>query len=1068
MKIKDITDINELAKSGLNRLESDTPQLLFGLGTCGIACNCTPLQEFATKYLAKKKFKADFVPVGCIGMCYPEPLVDVKLPGQPRVTYGFLDQDKLKRILDEHVLGGQPVKELALGQLSNEISECGFGTIKYDNKFEGIPTYQEMPFFAKQKRIALRNCGIIDPIDIEQYTARGGIRSAHKALNQMSPSAVIDEIKRSAIRGRGGAGFPTSTKWEFARNSKDDQKYIICNDDEGDPGAYANRGLLEGDPYAVLEGMIIGAYAIGASQGYIYCRAEYPLAIERLKIAIAECEKRGMLGQNILGSKFSFNIGIVEGAGAFVCGEETALIGSIQGRRGEPKPRPPYPAVSGLFGKPTIINNVETLANMPLIIEKGGYWLSTIGTEGSKGTKVFSLVGKIERAGLVEIPMGTFLKDIIYEIGGGCPDGRKFKAVQTGGPSGGCITTENLGVAVDYETLKALGSIVGSGGMVVKDEDTCMVEIARYFLSFTGEESCGQCTPCRYGLRNMLKVLEKITTGKGQMSDIELLEKVAMNVRDTSLCALGGTAPNPVLTTLKYFKDEYVEHIKNKHCRASVCATLFKAPCQNTCPAGTDVPSYIQLIKEYRLKEAYEVNMEYNPFPSICSRVCEHVCETRCQREQIDEPIAIRSLKRVCADAVFAKKDYKPKVAHLNKMNKKIAVVGGGPAGLSAAYYLARLGYDPTGFESADKLGGMLRYAIPSYRLPHDVIEKEIENILAQGIQAKCNMAVGKDIKLSQLIKDYDAVCLAVGAQADKKLELENENLPNIIPGLKFLRDVSDNKDTKLGKEIIVIGGGNVAIDVARSALRKGAAKVTICYRREENDMPAYPEEILQAKEEGVKFIFAISPERILHKDGQATGMLFRKMKASDYSKFGRRNFLPGQETMEIKAANIIVAIGQSMLTEFAKEFAEKLVSKGTLISADKEALNTAMDKVFAAGDAVTGPASVIEAIAQGKQAARSIDKKLSGLDRCEELAQLTKYEFSMEEPKNTDKMTREHPVEIPVAQRKNSFAEVVMCYDKKACQKESDRCLRCDLSRPPESESESARSGELQTTTSR
>jgi NADPH-dependent glutamate synthase beta subunit-like oxidoreductase len=439
--------------------------------------------------------------------------------------------------------------------------------------------------------------------------------------------------------------------------------------------------------------------------------------------------------------------------------------------------------------------------------------------------------------------------------------------------------------------------------------------------------------------------------------------------------------------------------------------------------------------------------MENNPLPGVCSRVCEHPCESRCQRDQLDEPLSIRELKRCCVDAVLLKKDYKPEITRLEEINKKVAIVGGGPAGLSAAYFLARLGYSPSIYESAEKLGGMLRYAIPSYRLPLEVMEKEISNILDLGIEVHCNSVIGRNIKLSQLIEDYDAVCVAVGAQYDRKLDLENENLPNIIPGLKFLRDVSEGKNIKSSSEIIVIGGGNVAIDVARSAIRKGSKKVAICYRREEDDMPAYPEEIKQAKEEGIEFKFRLAPEKVLSTGGKATGLLFRVMKTGDYDKWGRRSFVPTQESVEVKADTIIVAIGQIMSAEFSAEFGEKLLGRGNLISANKETLVTVNEKVFAAGDAVTGPASVIGAIAQGKQAARNIDIKLSGKDRFIELAKLRKFEYAMKEPSNTDKMDREHPEELPAKKRKDSFAEVVQCMDNKTCAKESARCLRCDLS---------------------
>ncbi len=1044
MKIKRKFDLDDLAKAGMADMNSENPQLIFGLATCGIAAGGMPLKEFAEEYLSSRNPNAEIVSVGCIGMCHAEPLVDVKLPGKPRVTYDNMTVEKLKKVIDEHLLGGKPVKAIALAQISEELSECVDGVLKFDSRYEGVPTYKELPFFTKQKRIVLRNCGIINPESLKEYIARGGYKSAFAMLQEMKPEEVISVVKKSGIRGRGGAGFPTGLKWELCAKAPGDVKYIICNADEGDPGAYMDRAVLEGDPHSVIEGMLIGAYAMGASEGYVYVRTEYPLAIKHLKIALAQAEKHGLLGERILGTDFNFSIHIREGAGVFVCGEETALMHSIEGKRGEPRPRPPFPASSGLWGKPTNINNVETWANIPLIMQKGGAWFAKIGTEKSTGTKVFSLVGKINRAGLVEVPAGTPLKDIVHEMGGGCPGGRKVKAVQTGGPSGGCIPVEHLDVTVDYENLKALGSIVGSGGMVVMDEDTCMVDVARYFLSFTSEESCGKCTPCRVGTKRMLELLQKICHGLGTEEDVSVLENLSVQVRDASLCALGGTAPNPVLTTLKYFRHEYMSHVVDKKCRASVCAAMFRSPCQNTCPAETNVPGYIQLINEGKLVEAYQVNLENNPFPSVCGRVCEHPCEFRCQRGQLDESIAIRDLKRVCSDG-FAKSKKVPKVTKLKPLGKKVAIVGGGPSGMSAAYFLARLGYAPTVFESAEKAGGWMRYGIPRYRLPHDVLDQEIKNILDLGVELRTGVSVGKDVTLAELKKKYDAVYLAVGAQLDKKLGLDGEELPGVLPGLQVLRDVNGGKKVEIGKHALIIGGGNVAVDVARTAVRMGA-KVTICYRREEQDMPAYREEIEQCKQEGVTYHFLVAPEKLLVQKGKVVGAAFRKNKIGDFNKHGRRNPVPTDETLEVKADSIIAAIGQDLDDSFVKGFDGSVMGKAKLIETRK-GLATNDPKIFAGGDAVLGPASVIEAIGHGKQAARSIDTMLSGVDRFPELEKQNFAGYSMVEPKNEQEMPRQRPEEAEAAKRTCGYDEVVMCLDAKCAKKESSRCLRCDLS---------------------
>jgi len=471
LRVKTINDLEELARTGRAQIDCNKPRLIFGLGTCGIASGGQGIMTFAKDYLKKIDADAEITTVGCIGICHAEPLVDVELPGRPRVTYSEVNEEKMKLIIDQHLIQGKPVTNFVYCQIAKEPTCNDHYPILSRDTWVGLPEYQDTPFFSKQLRIVLRNCGIINPDSVEQYIARGGYAAAFKALHYKKPEQVIDEIKRSGLRGRGGAGFPTEMKWEIARRAMGQKKFIVCNADEGDPGAYMNRAVLEGDPHSVIEGMIIGAYAMGADEGYIYVRAEYPLAVETLTAAIKRAEELGMLGENMFDSGYSFKLRIMEGAGAFVCGEETALLASIEGKRGEPRPRPPFPAESGLFGKPTNINNVETWNTAAFIMDKGAEWFSKVGTEKSKGTKVFSLVGKIERSGLVEIPLGTPLREVIYDIGGGCQNRRRFKAVQTGGPSGGCIPSENLDVGIDYETLKALGAILGSGGMVVMDEE---------------------------------------------------------------------------------------------------------------------------------------------------------------------------------------------------------------------------------------------------------------------------------------------------------------------------------------------------------------------------------------------------------------------------------------------------------------------------------------------------------------------------------------------------------------------------------------------------------------------
>jgi len=496
--------------------------------------------------------EVNIVETGCMGSCELGPLMVVYPEG---VIYTKVRPEDAKEIVEEHFLKGRPVKRLLWKQEEKR-----------------FPTLSEVPFFAKQTKIVLRNCGLINPEDINEYIAQGGYEALAKALTEMTPEDVIKVIKDSGLRGRGGAGFPTGQKWEFAYKQQPDTKYIICNADEGDPGAYMDRSILEGDPHSVLEGMAIAGYAIGAQKGYIYVRAEYPLAVKRLEIAIKQAKSTGLLGKNIFGTNFSFDIELRMGAGAFVCGEETALINSIEGKRGEPRKKPPFPAQKGLFGKPTVINNVETLADVPVIIEKGAQFFRKFGTEKSPGTKVFALAGKVNITGLVEVPLGTPLRTIVFDIGGGVPEGHTFKAALTGGPSGGVIPAEHLDAPMDYENLTQLGTIMGSGGLIIMDETSCMVDIAKFFLKFTVDESCGKCTPCREGTRQMLNILEKITSGNGVMEDLDRVEKLGNLIKLTALCGLGQTAPNPVLSTIRYFRDEYIAHIKDKKCPANVCS----------------------------------------------------------------------------------------------------------------------------------------------------------------------------------------------------------------------------------------------------------------------------------------------------------------------------------------------------------------------------------------------------------------------------------------------------------------------------------------------------------------
>ncbi len=569
--------LDQLGQNGLESLYPEQIKISVGMATCGLATGAQAVFDQFERTLEQTGFNAVLSKTGCLGFCQREPIVDLFIPGVPRLTYVEMTPETVDVFMNALKNGKIPKdnllckydRELLLDDVFKEYDQ----TVKKD-ELSKIPLYEDIPFFSKQQKIALRNCGIIDPGSIGEYIARGGYGALFKVLGGISPEALIEEVKSSGLRGRGGGGFPTGLKWQFTRKTEATDRYIVCNADEGDPGAYMDRSILEGDPHSIIEGMIIGGFAIGASTGFIYCRTEYPLAIERLVVALDQAHENGLLGENIFDSGFSFDIQIREGSGAFVCGEETSLMHSIEGVSPEPGNRPPFPSESGLWENPTNINNVETWANIPAIVTKGSSWYSGIGTEKSKGTKVFSLVGKVRNNGLVEVPMGITLREIIFEIGGGIPDEKEFKAVQTGGPSGGCIPSKLLDLPVDYERLAEAGSIMGSGGMVVMDSDTCVVDIARYFLEFTNDESCGKCTSCRDGSQLMLDILTRITEGDGKPSDVDFLLELGEAVTDASQCGLGQTLANPVLSTIEYFRDEYDAHIEKAVCPAHVCKAL--------------------------------------------------------------------------------------------------------------------------------------------------------------------------------------------------------------------------------------------------------------------------------------------------------------------------------------------------------------------------------------------------------------------------------------------------------------------------------------------------------------
>jgi NADH-quinone oxidoreductase subunit F len=757
-----------------------------------------------------------------------------------------------------------------------------------------------------------------------------------------------------------------------------------------------------------------------------------------------------LLGKDILGSGFDMDIDLYYGAGAFVCGEETALMRSIEGKRGMPRPRPPFPAIKGLWDRPSVLNNVESYANVPQIIYRGAKWFASLGTERSKGTKVFALTGRVNNIGLIEVPMGTPLRNIVYDIGGGIPDHRHLKAVQIGGPSGGCLPEDLIDTPVDYESVVKTGAIVGSGGMVVMDETSCMVDAARFFLEFTADESCGKCTPCREGTQQLLTILDRIAKGEGVPEDIDRLTDLSQVIQVSSLCGLGQSAPNPVLSTLRYFRREYEAHIYDKHCPAGVCKRLAPPPCQAACPTGQDAATYIALIAEGRLEKAWKIIREDNPLPMVLGRVCPHACESRCTRGDVDKPISICALKRAVADEMRSELE-KIEPAPVRFPEKKVAVVGSGPAGLTVAHDLARKGYPVTVFEELPVAGGMLYVGIPSYRLPRDVLGDEIKAIERLGVEIRLGVRVGRDVTFEDLERDgFSAFFIGVGAHRGLKLRIPGEEeFEGFLDATDFLRRVNLGEKVTPGKKVCVIGGGNSAIDAARTAVRLGSEEVHIVYRRLREQMPANPAEIEAALEEGVHLDFLTAPVRIVGQAGKVTGMECIRTELGEEDESGRRRPVPVEGSEFVIEVDLIVpAISQQPdLTFLGNGSSPFAVNRWHTLTVDERTLETNVPGYFAGGDAVTGPATVVEALAAGHRAAVSIDCYLQGRKYGGYWFPRPRMNVERIEPTDEDEhLQRPKMRELPREQREGNFEEVELGLERQTAICEARRCLRCDL----------------------
>ena len=903
--------------------------------------------------------RARLCEVGCMGPCSGGPVVAIG-----DVFYEHVRPEDCNDLVVQHLGKGQPVERLTHKRPDGR----------------HVARTDDIEFFRRQTKVVLSRCGRIDPQRLDDYIGLEGYEALSRVLQAKDPGGVVSELKASGLRGRGGAGFATWKKWDFTRRAEGEEKFVVCNADEGDPGAFMDRSILEGDPHSVIEGMLIAAYVIGAHEG-LHLR---PSRVSAGGRATEDCAvagpRAGASGQRHSrfgvrlrpGNPHGFRrVRLRRGDRAVDVDRRATAVSRVPGRRSRRS------AASGV--DPRCSTTSRPMPTSRRSCCTGAPGMPPTGPRGARGRKSLRWPARSRTRAWSRCPSACRSGDLIYDIGGGIPSGKEFKAAQIGGPSGGCIPKQHLNVPLDYESLAELGAIMGSGGLIVMDEDSCMVDVARFFLEFVQEESCGKCVPCRVGTKRMLEILNRICEGRGEEADVDQLIQLGEMIKETSLCGLGQTASNPVLSTIRHFGHEYIEHIRDKHCRAGVCPSLVYAPCSSACPANVDIPGYVSLVAEKRYAEALRLHRERNPFPAICSRVCFHTCEDKCRRSTLDEPVSIRGVKRFMVDQEVTIQ--LPEVReNPENARRKIAIIGAGPAGLSCAYFLARLGYQPKIYEAEPRPGGMLVQAIPAYRLPREIVAREVRMIENMGVEILTEKKLGRDFTLKSLrAQGCEAVYLAMGAPLGVGLGVPGENAQGITDALNFLRIYNLRGSARVGRNVVVIGGGNSAIDAARSAVRLGAEQVTVVYRRSREAMPAYKEEIEEALHEGVKLQLLTAPTEVIVENGQAMGIRCQPVRLGEFDRSGRRRPEESGEAFVIPADQILVAIGQSLE---AQRFCDETILEtrgGGLLVADPVTGQTSHKWIFAGGDAVSGPSSVVEAVAAGERAAVGIDRFLTG-----------------------------------------------------------------------------------------